>query len=238
MVGSEIKIGVVVPTGEKPRSHRFLDSFDQLASNVKSGTVIIKPHGQSPARNRNVGIEQALNHNCTHILFLDDDLIFPTDIIDRLLAHNKDIVSGLYLMRAFPHRPIIFDVQNEEGFCRWMQLSPDKTGLIEVASTGLGCALINSQIFMKLDKPWIRLGEVEKDHWCDDLGFYNRVKRLGYKIYCDLDLRCGHVGEIAVFPSNLEGKWFTTYDTQGEGTASIPQQYLTKEEFDKALESV
>lgn len=223
------KVMIVIPRKAVPATSQFDLYFDQLDLEGLVPLGITKPVGQSPARNRNIGIEQALNHGFTHIFFVDDDVLLPKDALKKLLAHKKDIVSGLYLMRSYPHRAIAFSAQDSDGLATWQQLKPDVDGLIEIQSAGLGCCLINTQIFMKMEKPWIRLGEIELDHWCDDLGFFNRAKRLGYRLYLDTSVKCGHVAEIAVWPDRVDDKWMTVYNSVGgEGTAMIPQFYIEK----------
>lgn len=220
------KVLIAVPTAEMARRADFYDYFNSMDKPI--GTAISFAHGQSPARNRNLMIQGGLEQGCTHILFLDDDVAFEKDLLTRLLAHDKDIVSGLYLMRSYPHTPIAFDYADETGRCRTHYLSNDESGLIEVLAVGLGCCLIKTEVFRNVEEPWIRLGELEKDHWCDDIGFFKRVREAGYKMYCDLDVRVGHMAQVTIWPMLIDGKWMTTYDTKGTGSASIYQ--LTRDE--------
>ena len=67
-------------------------------------------HDRSPAHGRNLIVEAAKEFNCTHILFVDDDMAYKPESLEQLLSHDLDIVTGLYLSRAFPHQPLIFDL--------------------------------------------------------------------------------------------------------------------------------
>ena len=165
----DTKILIAVPTAEMARRADFYDYYNLLRKPI--GSILTFAHGQSPARNRNLMIQQAIDHNCTHILFIDDDVAFEPDMLERLLAHDKDIVGGLYLMRNYPHHPIMFDEAQPDGRCLTHWLSDGETGLIEVVAQGLGCCLIKTKVFKTMQEPWIRLGELESDHWCDDIGF-------------------------------------------------------------------
>jgi hypothetical protein len=216
------KIMVGIPTSEMARQAIFYDFYNTLVR--PDGTLCMFAHGQSPARNRNLIIETALEHNCTHILFLDDDLQFKPDTLTRLLERDKDIVCGYYLMRNYPHAPILFSEALEDGRCRTMFPKDGvEPGLVKMVATGLGCALIKTEVFRDLEKPWIRLGELEKDHWCDDIGFFRRVRDLNkYEMWCDLSIVCGHMGTVAVYPTYQDGKWYTTYNTQGAGQVAFP----------------
>lgn len=224
----DTKVLIAVPTAEMARRADFYDYFNMLEKPI--GSIITFSHGQSPARNRNLMIEQALEHNCSHVLFLDDDVAFESDLLNRLLARNVDIVSGLYFMRSYPHQPIAFAQYWDDGRCQHLVLEDNQEGLIEIYGTGLGCALIKTEVFKAIEKPWIRLGEIEKDHWCDDLGFYKRVREAGFKLHLDLDVKVGHMAQVTLWPTKVDGKWMTTYSTNGKGSASVPQLNLKRME--------
>jgi GT2 family glycosyltransferase len=215
------KVLIGVPTAEYARRGDFYDHFNIIEKPV--GTVMTFARGQSPARNRNIIIDQAKEIKATHILFIDDDVLCPPDTLMRLLKHDKDIVTGLYLMRHFPHKPIAFVDSDDQGRCTYLELTPDKTGLIEIKNAGLGCCLIKTSVFDQLEKPYIRLGECVVDHWCDDIGFFNRVRKAGIQLYCDLDVRCGHIASFVLRPTFVNNQWVTGYDTAGTQTVSIPQ---------------
>jgi len=227
----DCKVLIGVPTAEVGRKATFQDHLGQI--DMPQGTIIAQVHGQSPARNRNIIIEQALAHDCSHILFIDDDTVPPTNILSKLLAHNKDIVTGLYLMRNYPHKPIIFDYVNKIGECRNHYPQDTETGLIEIVNCGLGAVLIKTEVFKKVEKPWIRLGELDVDHWSDDIGFFNRCRAAGYKLYCDLSVEVGHTGFVTIMPEYRDGKWFTSYYTDGEGKVGFPSIKPTLEELEK-----
>lgn len=230
------KVMIAIPTAEFARRADFQDWIDQIQ--VPEGITLIKTsaHGQSPARNRNISIDLAKIHNCTHILFIDDDVLVPPDTLIRLLSHDVDMVTGLYVMRSFPHQPIIFDKVNDKKQVLWLQLKPGLQGLIKIVSGGLGCCLIKMSVFEKLKEPYIRLGEVELDHWCDDIGFFHRTAEQGIEFYCDLDVQCGHINSMVVRPVYLDGKWYTTYDTLGTATVTIPGFYEHDQRDNESIE--
>lgn len=203
---------------------RRVDFYDYLSQLLKPpNCMLMSAHGSSVAANRNKIIDQAFEHGCTHILFLDDDMAFKNDMLNRLLVHDVDIVSALYLKRAYPHQPLIFDYLNDDGSVRSIFLNGHENGLIEVAAAGMGACLIKTEVFKNLEKPWIRLGEIEKDQWCDDIGFFTRVRKAGYKVHCDMETCVGHIGSMVIWPHNQNGKWMTGYDSGGSGMLSTPQ---------------
>lgn len=238
--GNRIVIGV--PTAEFARQAKFYDYL--FALDKPDRTTVSLAHGQSPAHNRNAIIDSALEVNATHVFFVDDDLLIPQDTLTRLLAHDKDIVSGLYLTRNFPHAPIAMDIALTDGSCRFKFLKSGETGLVEAVNFGLGCCLIKTDVFRKMEKPWIRLGQLNPQEWNDDIEFFNRARHSGYQLWLDLDVRCGHMATVAIWPqyNEAEKQWLTLYDSQGRGHAAFfaatPDQVYGQEEYDKVLESV
>lgn len=232
---TEPKILIIIPTQEVARRADFYDYVDQL--HRPEGTIQIRPHGQSPARNRNMAIEEALKLECTHCFFVDDDVVLRPDALLRLLAHDKDMVCGLYLMRNYPHLPIMFDESYNDGRCLFSFLKPGRQGLVEAVNTGLGCALIKTDVFRKMEKPWIRIGQLEKDHWCDDIDFFNRARNdYGYKLYVDLEVQAGHMIHTTIFPHrDAEGNWHTAYSTTHNEAFTVPQQWPSEEEVRKQI---
>lgn len=195
------KVMIAVVTAEYARRADFYDHIDALIK--PEGTIMMRAHGQSPARNRNLIIAEALKDNCSHILFVDDDVIIPPSGLIELLIHDKDIVSGLYLMRHHPHNPIAFDKVDDDGKCKHLFLDNYKdVDLIEVVAAGLGCLLVKTDVFRKMEAPWIRLGELELDHWCDDLGFFKRAKEAGFTGWLDKTIHVGHICSMVVTPIN------------------------------------
>lgn len=217
-----IRVMIGVATAETARRAAFYDYL--MALKQPMGTMLSFVHGQSIARGRNLIVRQALDNGCSHIFFLDDDTTFEPDTLIKLICHNVDMVTGLHLMRNYPHRPLIFDYFNNKGEAHIRYLDDDDSGLIKIAGSGLGCCLLKCKVFSRLEEPWFRLGEVVKDDLGEDLGFFNRAVNIGLQHYVDLDCLIGHMASTTVRPHrNANGMWMTTYDTVGEDVVSFPQ---------------
>lgn len=214
------KVLVGLSTMEHIRKADFLPYF--LGLEKPDDSFVITVHGQSPAKARNIIIEQALAIDATHILFIDDDMAYAPNSLKELLKHDKDIVTALYLMRSYPHFPVAFDEAYDNGKCKFMFLTPGTTGLVPIVNCGLGFVLIKIEVFKKLETPWITLGEIEKDGWCDDVAFFNRARKAGFQLYMDTDLRCGHMTSLTLWPSYIGGRWHSEYKNEG-GNVLFPQ---------------
>jgi len=225
-----MKVMIGLSTAEDLRKAEFLPYFMSL--NRPENSMQCTVHGQSPAKSRNLIAERALENNCTHILFLDDDMTPPGDTLMKLLKHDKDVVSALYLLRSYPHYPAAFNKKYWNGKNKHAFLTSDMTGLVPITNCGLGCVLVKIEVFKKLEKPWVRLAELAKDEWCDDIGFFNRVGEAGFEMFCDLDTPVGHINNISIWPEKKEHGWFTTYKNMN-GNITFPQYIPTREEMEK-----
>jgi hypothetical protein len=140
--------------------------------------------------------------NYTHLMWIDNDIIFTPQQFQRLLDYDKEIVSGVYMMANRIHFATVkewdeevFKKNGHFNFLKEEDLK-NKTGLIEVAYTGLGFMLIKKGVFESLNYPWFEplfhtIGNT-RDFSSEDVSFCMKVKEKGLKIYIDPQLRVGH----------------------------------------------
>jgi GT2 family glycosyltransferase len=216
------KVLITVSTGEYARNANFYDYYHML--DKPPGAIISFVHGRSPAKSRNILIQAAKEQECSHILFIDDDMTYPADGLNKLLEHDLDVVSGLYLSRSYPHQAVVFDLADDDGLCCPMYLI-EKPNLTPIAAAGFGFLLVKMSVFDKLDEPYVRLGELDSEEWCDDIGFCKRMREAGIQLYCDSTVMCGHMGTVTIEPEwDEENKrWLTVYNTRGTGRIKTPQ---------------
>jgi cellulose synthase/poly-beta-1,6-N-acetylglucosamine synthase-like glycosyltransferase len=125
------------------------------------------------------------------LLFIDSDMKVPVDLLAKLVKADKDIVSGLAFKRFPPYEPCIFKKCDREGTEFWLDYPK---GLIEIQGVGMACTLIKRKVFETVPKPWF----FPEPNIGEDLSFCIRAREAGYKIYCDTNLICGHVGNFVV----------------------------------------
>lgn len=205
-----------VPSAEHGRYASCAASLIALQSPPR--TARMPAIGANVAENRNLISEQALIHGAEWILYVDDDQILPPDTLMRLLAHDRDIVSALYVKRQMPFEPLMYDREDERGFCFQRLLTPLSGGLVEVVATGAGCLLVKTRVLRKMaeeglagdGKEWWQLGQIVKSGWCDDMNFCHRAREAGFQVWCDLNTRVGHQINGTVWPVRKpSGDWVT-----------------------------
>lgn len=196
-----MKILVGVPCAEAARFSLFYDGLMHVAGVTKDNVCVVR--GSSIAKNRNVIAQQAIAGGFDAVWYVDDDQAILPDTLERLAAHDKDIVSGLYLSREVPFRPHVYR-DGEDGCSEQLQLPP-QGGLFSPHAVGAGCLLVKTGVFSAMGQPWWRLGQISSETWGDDLDFCRRARDVGFEVWCDLDCQVGHlVSPVVVWPS-LDG---------------------------------
>ncbi len=172
----------------RPWEPRAVFSFAQL---VLEGPVVALV-GQSDYIDlaRNAVVKNALAvPDATHLLFIDDDHLWPSHTLDLLLAHDCFIVGGLYFRREPPYDAVPFDDAGKP-------LETWQPGLQRVDGLGMGCALINLNVFRMLDEAGVQNGEYFlRGPWGgEDVYFCRLCREAGIGIFLDAELIVTHLG--------------------------------------------
>lgn len=184
------KICVCIPAYEQVYAY-FADRLAKLF--LRAGKLGIDIHikirsGSDLARNRNFLVEDALAINASHILWLDGDIIFPDDLIERLLVHNVDVVAGIYPTRNTPIDSTGFYNYSHELLER-AYITKNGPELFEIEACGLGCMLVSINIFKQTQPPWFQF---TPNHG-EDIYF---CKKIDATIHADrkVSLELQHIG--------------------------------------------
>ena len=102
---------------------------------------------------RQVHLDKMMESKADFILFLDHDMIFPADTLERLRNHGLPYVSGFYPRRDYhPVAPIWFHPY--EGFWPirpW--LAPIPNGQLHpIGASGWGCILLHRDVIIAVRK--------------------------------------------------------------------------------------
>lgn len=147
---------------------------------------------------RNKLATQAIKAGCDYVMWFDSDMIFPVDTLQRLAKHmeDKDIVSGLYFRRQPPFTPVLFKKLNgEDGSWEGYEDYPQE--LFELDGIGFGCVMVKTEVLVDMafqEHNWFQ----PLANFGEDLSFCLRAKKLGYKVWCDPTIKCGHIGHLIV----------------------------------------
>lgn len=171
-------------------SAKNVPNGDKLAIYTSQGTLIVNQRADL-ARN-------AVQGGADYILWLDTDMRFPKDTLDRLLAHKKPIVAANYATRRLPVDTVAFRLHESGG---WETVKTgDKTGLEKVEAVGMGVMLTDTKIFKEMPAPWFSITYHEKSHEYsgEDIYFCYKANKLGHDVLIDHDLskEVKHIGSF------------------------------------------
>jgi hypothetical protein len=175
-------------------------------------------------RARNRLTADFLATDCTHLLFIDCDLIFRVEDVERLATHDEAIVSGFY--------PIKWDGKLLFAGRALNDLPPvGERGLLPLRYIGSGFLLVRRDVFEKMiaaygDEISYRCYHTERpehDFWrvgvyrqgqgqpgrylSEDYYFCQRALDLGFKVYGDTQVILKHIGPIAYPAKSQEVRW-------------------------------
>lgn len=215
-----ILIGVPSPAFHTPSfTHNLLEIVSYTKSKLPN--VIIDfdyQQGVRTDRNRNQILNRALERGgVDYILWLDSDMIFPADIIEKFLQANKEVIGCLYFKRSAPHQPIGY-VKSDDPDRPYRPIRPDQIkekGWYKVDGLGYGGMLVKMSVYEKLgDKKWTNYGDEFHnpnskglDSVSHDLRFCIDCQSVGIDIYLHSEVRPAHIGEIEV----TEKDWYRCY---------------------------
>lgn len=150
---------------------------------------------------RNTLAKYALENSFDRILWIDSDMTFNSDLMERLGAdidEGYDLVCGLFFKRKFPVEPVISKRLTTDPPQSVPYLDYPKDSLFRVAGCGFGAVMMRTEILKDLeDAPFKLLPEMSEDY-----SFCARIAKRGRRMACDSRVKVGHVG-LSVFSERL-----------------------------------
>ena len=145
---------------------------------------------------REEAAKQSLAANMDYLFMIDDDMICPDDLFERLYKHNVDLVAPLAFTRNYPHRAVLYSIK--EGydpaskspyfFNHWIDNYPKDT-LVRCDAVGFGAVLIKMDVIRKMAEPRFMSSAATGE----DILFCHKAGKLGFKIYMDTSTKLGHL---------------------------------------------
>ena len=151
---------------------------------------------EAVANSMNYLRRKVLDEGYDYLMVIEQDLIPPIDIVQRLMKHGKEVCGAIYNIgfvnsKAQPPRPCLFEKyhDNEENAWKTRNLDPKKgfsylgTGLREIHGMGNGCILIHRSILDKYGFWYMPQDTDKKRH--PDVFFFLRLDNDGIKVFVD-----------------------------------------------------
>lgn len=180
---SRIAIGLPTNRLVKPKTTRSL--MDLVYNPQHEFEIIVSMRGYTTAENRNYISAKAVKTGCEYLFMADDDMIYESDTIDRLLEHKKDIIGGIYYTKYEQQEPVIEYLDDRRP-----------SELFECGALGGGLMLIKCDVFKIIAQPWYGYiwnnnGSIKESN---DWFFCHKAREFGIKIWCDPTITAKHIG--------------------------------------------
>lgn len=145
--------------------------------------------------NRNVIAQTSLDKDCKWCLMTDTDMGYPANLLDRLIARDKDVIGIPYYSprkarEGFPPivLPNIYDYNAKEQIWQlWKKVKQTEPFKVDAVASGI--LLVKTKVFKQLKKPWFPFlsNENEKDFRIigEDLSFCKKCMEAGIEIWVD-----------------------------------------------------
>ncbi len=144
----------------------------------------------------------ALEQKVDYLFMIDDDMLCPDNLFEKLYAHDVDIVAPLAFMRRAPYYPVCYiqrkgydKVRKASFIGNEIVKNYPKNKLFEVDAVGFGAVLIKRWVLEKMQPPRFMSTEATGE---DILFCYNAKERVGARVFMDTATEILHLGSPKV----------------------------------------
>jgi hypothetical protein len=185
-----MKVAICVPCRDSVMSGFCFDLAKMVgyhSRNTKDEIYIYQMPGTLIFHQREKLAKEALAAGAEAILWIDSDMRFPSDTLERLLSHNVDIVGVNATTRREPILPTALDLEVVDDTPVFRKVETrGKDYVEEVAAVGFGVTLTRKSVFDKMPQPWFDILWTDKGGILgEDVHFCIKAQDFGIKTYVD-----------------------------------------------------
>ena len=197
---------IAVPTFESVSPDTFKSIYGLDGGGHDTLFDFVRGYDCANARN-NIG-HLAQYEGADYVLMVDSDIVLPEDALVNLLDPAADVCCGYYVRKG----------ANRDTTCAFKLARPDGRPYsdytvegcysldelhafrdagetrVEVHASGMGCALVRTEVFHELPYPWFDL--VNRNNgktMSEDMYFHEKCREAGIETWVDTRVGCGHL---------------------------------------------
>ncbi len=135
--------------------------------------------GANIGQNRDIIVQAALDNDCSHVLFIDDDMSFNYDCLNIAAMRQLPIVIGNYRRKVPPGN---FTARNADNTAS-IETTNESSSLEECSFGGFGFALIERKVFEAIPMPRFLMyyDHAGKTYTTEDKPFFEATAKAGFK---------------------------------------------------------
>jgi hypothetical protein len=193
----------VIPTrGSIPA--RVVESWWDLIKPLNQSFRRVFVSGMEVADAYNEAIETILGHpilsTWRYVLMLEEDNLPPPRGLLKLYESMEEFacVGGLYWSKSEDGFPMIYGAPGDPSDIAPQVPVPD--AIQECNALGMGFTLFRLDVFRdeRIERPWFRTLQAYSPEYgplqaTQDMHFFAKVRRAGYRVACDTRVRVGHL---------------------------------------------
>lgn len=188
------KILIAIPTARYIEADTFKSIYDlQIPEGYEATFQTFYGYRVDQVRNL---IADWVVRGFDYLFAVDHDVTFTPDTLKKMLAHDVDLVSGIYRQRLEPQMIEIYNLQQQR-----MDISElYGKGLTRIGGCGFGCVLVKQQVFTSIGYPQFEY-HVALNHAntvSEDTDFCQKAMNKGFALWCDPTILCGHIGSTTM----------------------------------------
>ena len=173
---------------------------------------------------RNTIAQKAIDGDYDRILWIDSDMRFNADLLERLNAdmdQGMEYVSALTFKRVYPTVPVIYDhlfplsdAPGTYGVHIYKDYPRDQ--VFQIAASGMGCVMTSVKL---LKDVWDNFGPpfAYVANLGEDISFCYKVSELGVPMWCDSRVKVGHIGTVVFSEKTYDEQIITGQNEQSGG---------------------
>lgn len=166
----------------------------------KNEIIIINIKSSTIPEARNLCVEKALSIEADKLLFIDSDMVFRLDALERLQSSGLDVIGASYPKRIDGGGLNFLPMANTAEYA--------DTEIEPVRGIGFGFMLIDAAVLRRIERPWFEWGyfgaetlyvvgvKEGRAFMSEDYYFCLKVRAVGCGVFMDklLTMQMGHVG--------------------------------------------
>lgn len=165
---------------------------------------------------RNIISLKAIEEGFDRVMWIDSDMMFTPKsmkiLSDDMDEYNADMFTGIYFKRRSTHAPVLLQElepptvdENDKPVGHVHEyLDYPQNSIFPVKGCGFGFCMTSVKL---LKAVWDKFGPAFAPYaWGgEDISFCHRVNKLGYTIFCDSRVSCGHIGSFVYTEDFYQG---------------------------------
>ena len=187
---------IAIPTAKYIESETFKSIYDLIVPDgYKTDFQFF--YGYQIDQIRNLIAHWMVNGNYDYLFSVDSDIVLPPDTLVKMLNHDKDLISGVYIQRFHDKQTPELYRSNEHGGVTHLNLNQICNGeLINIDGCGFGCVLVKKHVFTSIPYPhFVYHSAIDhKNTISEDVDFCRKVREKGFQMFADTSIICKHIG--------------------------------------------